>query len=100
VLFGEAVGYTFVQAMLKAGRNPTRASLVAAIEAGIPSGPAIAPYAYSSNSHFGITGAYIATISSGVLTQTGQPLTTDTTPAGAITSYTGTEQQPPARGIP
>ena len=25
VLYGEAVGYTFVQAMLKAGRNPTRA---------------------------------------------------------------------------
>jgi ABC-type branched-subunit amino acid transport system substrate-binding protein len=100
VLYGEAAGYTFVQAMLKAGRNPTRAGLVAAIEAGIPSGPAIAPYAYSSSSHFGITGAYIATISSGVLTETGQPLTTDTTPAGAITSYTGTEQQPPAKGIP
>jgi ABC-type branched-subunit amino acid transport system substrate-binding protein len=100
VLYGEAAAYTFVQAMLKAGRNPTRASLVAAINAGIPSGPAIAPYAYSSSSHFGITGAYIATIDSGVLTQTGQPLTTDTTPTGAITSYTGTEQQPSASGIP
>ena len=28
VAFGEAVAYTFVQAMLKAGKNPTRADLV------------------------------------------------------------------------
>ena len=33
VLYGEAVAYTFVQAMLKAGRNPTRADLMSAIEA-------------------------------------------------------------------
>jgi ABC-type branched-subunit amino acid transport system substrate-binding protein len=100
VLYGEAAAYTFVQALFKAGRNPTRAGLVSAIEAGLPSGPAIAPYGYSSSSHFGITGAYIATINSGVITQMGSPLTTDTTPAGAITSYTGTQQQPPASGIP
>ena len=100
VLYGEAAAYTFVQAMFKAGRNPTRAGLVSTVESGLPSGPAIAPYGYSSSSHFGITGAYIATITNGVITQTGQALTTDTTSAGAITSYTGTAQQPPASGIP
>ena len=51
VLYGEAVGYTFVQAMLKAGRNPTRADLVTAIQKGMPQGPAVAPYSYSSSDH-------------------------------------------------
>jgi branched-chain amino acid transport system substrate-binding protein len=100
VLYGEAVAYTFVQAMLKAGRNPTRASLVSAIEGGLPQGPAVAPYDYSSTSHFGITGAYIGTITNGVLTAEGSALTTDTTATGAITSYTGTAQQAPSSGVP
>jgi ABC-type branched-subunit amino acid transport system substrate-binding protein len=100
VLFGMATAYAFVQAMFKAGRNPTRASLVAAIEGGLPQGPAVAPYAYSSSSHFGITGAYIGVIQNGVLEQEGSVLTTDTTATGPITAYTGTEQQAPASGIP
>ena len=100
VLYGMAAAYTFVQAMFKAGRNPTRASLVAAIEAGLPQGPAIAPYAYSSSSHFGITGAYIGAIENGVIVEEGSVLTTDTTATGAITAYAGTEQQAPASGIP
>ena len=100
VLYGEAVAYTFVQAMFKAGRNPTRADLVSAIEAGLPQGPAVAPYDYSSTSHFGITGTFIGTITNGALVEQGSALTTDITPTGAITSYTGTEQQAPANGIP
>src|SRR5262245_29367205 len=40
LLYGEAVGYAFVQAMMKAGQTPTRAALVNAINAGLPQGPA------------------------------------------------------------
>ena len=100
VLYGLAGAYTFVQALLKAGRNPTRASLVAAINGGLPQGPAVAPYAYSSSTHFGITGAYIGVIANGALTEEGSALTTDTTATGPVTAYAGTEQAAPASGIP
>ena len=49
--YGIAVAYTFVQAMLKAGRNPTRQDLVNAINGGLPQGVAVAPYAYSASNH-------------------------------------------------
>jgi ABC-type branched-subunit amino acid transport system substrate-binding protein len=100
VLYGMGAAYTFVQAMLKAGRNPTRANLVSAINAGLPQGPAVAPYAYAATDHDGVTGAYIGVITNGILTQEGSVLTTDTTTSGPITTYTGTEPQAPASGIP
>ena len=100
VLFGEAVGYAFVQAMFKAGRNPTRADLISAIQGGLPQGPAVAPYSYSSSDHMGITGAYLGVIQNGQLVQQGPVLTTDASASGAITTYSGSEQQAPASGIP
>jgi ABC-type branched-subunit amino acid transport system substrate-binding protein len=100
VLYGMGVAYTFVQAMLKAGRNPTRADLVSAINSGLPQGAVVAPYAYSMTDHAGVTGAYIGVIKNGVLTQQGPVLTTDTSASGAITTYTGTGAQAPASGIP
>jgi branched-chain amino acid transport system substrate-binding protein len=100
VLYGEAVAYTFVQAMLKAGRNPTRASLQAAINSGLPQGPMLAPFGYSSTDHFGVTGAAIGIITNGVIVEQGSTLVTDTTATGPITAYTGTEQTAPASGIP
>jgi branched-chain amino acid transport system substrate-binding protein len=100
VLYGEAVAYTFVQAMVKAGKNPTRADLVSAINGGLPQGPSVAPYAYSASDHSGITGSYIGVISNGVLVQQGPVYVTDATPAGAVTQYTGSEQTAPASGMP
>ena len=98
--YGMAVAYTFVQAMLKAGRNPTRADLISAINAGLPQGPMVAPFAYSAGDHDGVTGAYIGVINNGVVVQQGPVLVTDTSATGAITTYTGSEQQAPASGIP
>ena len=100
VLYGEAVGYTFVQAMFKAGRNPSRADLVSAVNGGLPQGPSVAPYAYSSADHAGMTGAYIGIINKGLIVQQGPVLTTDTSASGGVTSYTGGEQAAPASGIP
>jgi len=100
MFYGMAAAYTFVQAMLKAGRNPTRADLVSAVEGGLPQGPMISPFAYSSSDHAGATGAFIGVIKNGVEVQQGPILTTDASASGAITTYTGSEQQAPASGIP
>jgi branched-chain amino acid transport system substrate-binding protein len=98
--YGMAVAYTFVQAMFKAGRNPTRADLVTAINGGLPQGPMVAPFAFSSTDHAGATGGYIGIIQNGVVVQQGSVLVTDTSPSGPITTFTGTQPPPPASGIP
>ncbi len=100
VLYGMAAAYTFVQAMFKAGRNPTRQDLVNAVNAGLPQGVSVAPYAYSSTDHDGITGAYIAEVESGVLVQIGPVQVTDNTPTGAVTTDTTPQPPAPASGIP
>ncbi len=98
--YGMAVAYTFVQAMFKAGRNPTRQDLTTAIEGSLPQGPMVAPFAYSSSDHLGVTGAYLGIIQNGVVMKEGSVLTTDTTATGPITTYSGPEEQAPASGIP
>jgi ABC-type branched-subunit amino acid transport system substrate-binding protein len=100
VAYGEAVAYTFVQAMVKAGKNPTRAGVVKAIEGGLPQGASVAPYDYSATDHGGIMGAFIGVIKNGAIVQQGPVLTTDTTPTGAVTPYTGTQPAAPASGMP
>ena len=100
VLYGMSSAYTFVQAMLKAGRNPTRASLVSAIERGLPQGPVEAPFAYSSSNHNGATGAYMGTVKNGAIVQQGPVLITDESASGAVSTYSGMQEQAPANGIP
>jgi hypothetical protein len=100
VLYGEAVAYTFVQAMFKAGRNPTQADLVKAIEGGLPQGVSVAPYAYAMSNHAGMTGTVMGTIKNGVFVPVGHVLVTGDSPAGAITAYMTAQPPPPASGIP
>jgi hypothetical protein len=100
VLFGLGVGYTFVQAMLKAGRNPSRQDLVNAINGGLPQGVSVAPYAYSATSHDGITGAYMGVVKNGALVATGPTQVTDTTAGGAVTTYSTVQPPAPASGVP
>ncbi len=100
VLYGMAVGYTFVQALFKAGRNPTRQDLVNAVNGGLSQGVSVAPYAYSSANHDGITGAYMSEIENGVITSLGPVLVTDNTATGAVTTDTTAQPPAPTNGIP
>jgi len=98
--YGVAVAYTFVQAMIKAGKNVTRQGLINAINGGLPQGFSVAPYLYSATDHSGMTGAYMAIIKGNVLSPLGGVFTTDVTPTGAVTPESVSQPPPPTSGIP
>ena len=63
VEYGMSEAYTFVQALKAAGQNPTRASIVAAVQnSHWTDGPGLTPYAYSSTDHNGFTGVQMVAI--------------------------------------
>ncbi len=99
VQYGLAVAYTFVQVLQAAGKNPTRQSLIDAVEKGGLAGPGLVPFRYSKDSHAGYTGVQIGVIKSGALVLQGTPLVTDDG-TGAITPYTTKQPEAPANGIP
>ena len=99
VAYGMGVAYTFTQVLAKAGKNPTRQSVIDTLQKGGLAGPGLVPFRYSANSHAGFTGVQIGTIKSGAIVTTGTPLTTNDG-SGAITPYTATQPTAPANGIP
>jgi ABC-type branched-subunit amino acid transport system substrate-binding protein len=102
VEYGMSEAYTFVQALKAAGQNPTRASIVAAVQnSHWTDGPGLTPYAYSSSDHNGFTGVEMVTVdATGNVTSLGPVEVTDDTATGAITTYTGAASTPPSSGIP
>jgi ABC-type branched-subunit amino acid transport system substrate-binding protein len=99
VEYGMAAAYTFAQALQAAGKNPTRDSIVSAVESSHFTGPGLVPFGFSSSSHSGYTGAQVGVIHGLVVKPTGTPLVTDDGD-GAITPYTTAQPQAPANGIP
>jgi ABC-type branched-subunit amino acid transport system substrate-binding protein len=97
--YGMASAYTFTEALVAAGKNPTRDSLVQAVEANNFSGPNLTPYGFSSSDHSGMTGVQMGVISGLTIKLQGTPLTTDDG-TGGITSYTTPEATAPASGVP
>jgi hypothetical protein len=97
--YGLAVGYTFVDALAKAGTNPTRQSIVKTIETANLRGPGLVPFRFSAQSHAGFTGVQIGTIKNGAVELSGQPMTTDDQ-SGAIQPFSGAAVQAPSSGVP
>jgi branched-chain amino acid transport system substrate-binding protein len=99
--YGVAVAYTFVQALVQAGKNLTRQGLINAIQSGnFPQGFSVAPYLYTATAHDGMTGAYMGIIKGSALSPLSGVLTTDTTPTGPVTAVNSSQPPPPANGIP
>jgi ABC-type branched-subunit amino acid transport system substrate-binding protein len=99
VEYGMAAAYTFAEALEAAGQNPTRASIVSAVENTKFAGPGLVPYAYSSTDHSGYIGAQMGVIKGLAIHLMGTPLTTDDG-TGPITPYTTPQATAPANGIP
>jgi ABC-type branched-subunit amino acid transport system substrate-binding protein len=97
--YGMAAAYTFVQALKAAGKNPTRAGLIDAVNNQHFTGPGLVPYAFSKSSHAGFTGAQIGVIKGGAIVVQGQPYTTDDG-SGPLQAYTTPPPAAPANGIP
>lgn len=62
LVYGYSLAYTAAQAIAAAGENPTRESLVAAMEKGGFEGPGLTPFSYSDDDHSGYTGAVVTQI--------------------------------------
>ena len=99
VEYGMAMAYTFVDALQRAGVNPTRQGIVETIERGGQTGPGLVPFRYSKDSHAGYTGVAISKIEGGETKIVGKPMVTDDG-GGDITEYTGAPAKAPANGIP
>jgi ABC-type branched-subunit amino acid transport system substrate-binding protein len=98
VEYGMASAYTFAQALKNAGKNPTRQSIVSAVEAGGFTGPGLVPFRYSKSEHGGYGGGQIATIKNGQIVVQGQPMVTDPG-SGAITVSNMKEASPGSNGV-
>ncbi|HEY9474516.1 MAG TPA: ABC transporter substrate-binding protein, partial [Mycobacteriales bacterium] len=77
VEYGMAAAYTFAQVLKAAGENPTRASLVAALEKGGFTGPGLVPFRYSKTDHSGYTGTQVGVIAGNTVTPLQPPQVTD-----------------------
>ena len=66
VVYGMAMGYLFAEALLKAGKQPTRDSLIAAAASGELKGSGLVPLALSKENHSGYIGAGITVVHDGV----------------------------------
>jgi branched-chain amino acid transport system substrate-binding protein len=100
VEYGFSVGYLFVQALQKAGKDLTRDGIQKAIEkGGFTGGPGIVPLRFSADDHSGYSGGQIAVVSGGKQSGVGTPYVTDTG-SGPVTEYTEAAAAPPASGVP
>ncbi len=97
--YGMASAYTVVEALQAAGRNLTRAGLIAAIEHSHFTGPWLTPFRFSPTDHAGLSGLQMAEITDGASHLFGPVYVTGDSP-GPITTIPSAEAPAPANGLP
>lgn len=108
--YGIALGYTFIQALQAAGKNPTRAGLLSALAKSGKSftTPGLVPLSYTKSVHYGYQGAEVIKLSTTAppaVTPSGRwiggtavgPIETTNTGSGPIVQYKGKVPTPPAK---
>jgi ABC-type branched-subunit amino acid transport system substrate-binding protein len=95
VEFGMSVAVTFAQALAAAGENPTRQSLVEAVEKGGFKGPGVTPFAFSKDNHSGYTGVRMLKLDGkGGAEFIGKAQTTEDDPKAPITDIENAQGKP------
>ena len=96
-IYGMSVAYAFVQLMHAAGRNPTRADVVSALEkdGGSFKGPGLVPFGFSSTHHLGYVGEQIGVVDNGAVNLSGPIYQTTDASSDKVTTYSGTQPAPP-----
>ncbi|KQO97611.1 ABC transporter substrate-binding protein [Leifsonia sp. Leaf264] len=84
-MFGMSVGYLFAEALAAAGENPTRESLLEAVNSGDLVGNGILPLSFGDDSHAAYTGVGITTVDQGVQDYIGTTYVSDGTGKVSVT---------------
>jgi ABC-type branched-subunit amino acid transport system substrate-binding protein len=94
-VYGMSAGYLFVQALKAAGKNPTRQSIVNALDTkgSTFKGPGLVPLGFTKNYHGGYTGVQIGTVNNGTVTLGGPPYVSRD--VGPIKTYNAQQPGPP-----
>lgn len=101
-IYGMAEAYTFVQSLQAAGKNPTRKSIVKAVEdqGSKFEGPNFVPFNYSADNHSGIGGVEVVKLAADGSAKPQTKVLKTGNDKTEISNYDGKLFTPPASGIP
>jgi ABC-type branched-subunit amino acid transport system substrate-binding protein len=99
VMYGMSQAYSFVEALQRAGQNPTRESVLEALKSGELRGPGLVPLSYSGDDHGGYAGGQIVQFTGGAPVPQGPPKLAGDGDAPA-TPHTATPMPAPVDGVP
>lgn len=99
-VYGMTVGYLFVEALQKTGKDLTREGLLETMASGELDGPGLTSPRYSDDDHAGYGGAQMAKVTGKSQDYFGPVYATDDREETSVKEFDGETTTPPAKGIP